>query len=57
MEMHIRPSAPSRRFRYHIIYSPNVAHYEIQDVIWHTDLEESVRRDEKGKKERMERAD
>lgn len=48
--MHIR--LPSRRLRYCIIYSPNVAHYAVRDVIWHTDLKESVRRDEEGKKER-----
>lgn len=51
----IRPSRLLREYRiiwYRIIYSPNVAHYAVQDVIWHTDLEESVRRDEEGKKER-----
>lgn len=35
---------------YRIIYSPNVVHYAVQDVIWHTDLKESVRCDEEGKK-------
>jgi len=42
------------RFQSRIIYSSNVAHYAIQDVIWLTDLKESGR-DAMKKEERKER--
>lgn len=61
MDKHICKQEPRKayksdvweRFQSRIIYSSNVAHYAIQDVIWLTDLKESGR-DAMKKEERKE---